>query len=89
MRELSISKDMLREICYDIIGAYNNDIHKHPQTDMKERGIHLIAAVPETIADCWVCLTDYQGELPEYINEVKLKPHSVYWRDMCGIDIVE
>ncbi len=89
MKELSISKNKLREIRYDVIGAFKNNVHKHPQVDMRERGIHLLAAVPETIADCWICLTDYQGELPEYINEIKLEPHSTYWRDMCEINIIE
>lgn len=90
MKELSISKNHLRAICYDLIGAsLHHHIDKHPQTQMRELGINLIAAVPESIADCWICLTDYQGELPEYIDEVKLKPHSTYWRNMCEIDIIE
>ena len=89
MKILSISKDSLRSIRYDMRGAYESGVNQHPQTQMRELGIHLLAAVPETIADCWICLTNYQGELPSYICELELKPHDVYWRNMFYIDIVE
>ena len=90
MEKLSINKNHLRAIRYDVIGAiFYHHIDKHPQTQMRELGINLIKAVPESIADCWMCLTDYQGELPDYIDEIDLKPHDVYWEHMCKVDIVE
>lgn len=90
MKELSISKDHLRAIRYSVIGAgMTYQIEEHPQVQMRTLGINLLASVPETIADCWICLTDYQGELPGYIDEIKLEPHDWYWKSMCEIDIVE
>ena len=90
MKKLSISKDNLRAIRYDVIGAsLYHDVKEHPQTQMRNLGINLIEAVPESIADCWICLTDYQGELPDYIAELELKPHSLYWSHMCNIKIVK
>ena len=88
MKTLSISKDNIRQFSYDLISAgLIYKINKHPQLDMRERGIHILAAVPESIADCWNVLTDYDGKLPEYMEEVTPKQHSPYWRDMCGIDL--
>lgn len=85
----SISKDNLRAIFYDLIAAdVNFGVREHPQKQMRELGIHLIKAVPESIADGWWCLTDYQGELPPYIKEKELKPHDWYWKHW-GIDLVE
>ena len=90
MKEFSIKDNKLRAIRYCVISAsVDHKINNHPQKQMKDLGIHLVAAVPETIADCWICLTDYQGELPDYITEIKIKPHDRYWQDMCKIDLVE
>ena len=52
--------------------------------DMQDLGIHLIAAVPEPIADCWVCLTDSVIELPSYISECPI--YSKYWLNW-GIEL--
>ena len=79
---LSITKDYIRWVRYDLIAAgmfYHID--KHPQKQMRELGINIIRAVPESIADCWMVLTDYRGELPEYISELELKPGEQYWED--------
>lgn len=79
---LSITKDHIRWIRYDIIAAdMFCHIDKHPQKQMRELGINIIRAVPESIADCWMVLTDYQGELPEYISELELKLGEQYWED--------
>ena len=88
MKEYSISVDHIRAINYSLIGAYEAGVKKHPQLDMKDLGINLLGAVPESIADCWNCITDYQGELPEYISEYKVQPHDSYWKHW-GIDIVK
>lgn len=84
----SISRDKVKSIRYDLIGAGMSGIHIHPQTEMKRLGIHLLAAIPESIADCWICLTDSEVELPEYIKELELKPGNRYWKNW-DIDIVE
>ena len=89
MRVLSISKDKLRCIRYDLwLAGMKHHINKHPQIQMKELGIKLIRAIPESISDCWICLTDYQDELPGYIDELELKPHDSYWLNW-DLDIVE
>lgn len=90
LKTLSISKNHIREFSYDVIGAsFKYKVNKHPQSDLMERGIKILAAVPESIADCWNILTDYDGKLPEYMNERTPEPHSTYWKHMCGLDLVE
>lgn len=90
MKMLSIKEKRLKAIRYDIMTAHIDcGIRKHPLKDMESLRINLIAAVPETIGDCWICLTDYQGELPKYIKEIELKVGDWYWKQMCDLDIVE
>lgn len=86
---LSISKDKIKSIHYDLIDSgFSFGIREHPVRQMESLGIHLIAAIPETIADCWCCLTDYQGELPGYIHIAELEPGNEYWKHW-GYDIIE
>lgn len=90
MKQLSISKNHLRQVWYDLIDAsLNYGIDIHPQLDMRRLGIDIIASVPESIADGWNFLTDYQGELPGYITEVDLKSRKDYWELMCDIRIFD
>lgn len=89
MKELSISENKLKKIRYDMIGAHICGIDIHPQKQMKELEINLITAVPESLGDCWICLTDFQDTLPEYIKELELKPHDQYFQRMCEIDLIE
>ena len=89
-RTLSISKDHIRHVFYDLIDAgINYGIDKHPQIDLREKGIRMIAGVPESIADGWNILTDFEGELPAYLKEIQITPHSNYWKHMCEIDLEE
>jgi hypothetical protein len=45
---------------------------------MGDLGIGWIRAIPESSGDCWIILTDYQGDLPDYISEVPI--YKDYWQ---------
>lgn len=88
MKQLSINKNSIRALSYDLIGAYNNSVHKHPQKDMEELGINIIAWIPQTIADCIHVLTNYQGNLPDYISEIEINLE--YWNHyLHDIEVIE
>lgn len=89
MKTLSIKNDKLCCIRYDIIMAGKfHYIYEHPIDQMNALGIHLIKAILETTGDCWICLTDYQGELPDYITKIPLKVGDWYWKNW-DINIIE
>ena len=58
---------------YDLIGAFNNGVSKHPQEDIKELGLKAISYKPVPIADCiLIDVLNINGvELPNYISEIK------------------
>lgn len=87
---LSIKKNKLRWLFYYLPDAYEHGIKKHPQEQLKELGIECFAVEPMMIADGWHLLTDYQGEIPEYILDKTdaLTPHDDLWLH-CGIDLEE
>lgn len=64
----------MKQIHYDIIGAYyyakkHGVKDKHPQETMRELGLKLVMAIPESIADCWNCLVeDFDFNLPDFIK---------------------
>ncbi len=70
----------MKQICFDIIGEYEwSKLHgeksKHPQERLRELGIKEVISIPESIADCWVCLVeDFDFELPDYISV-----HNINW----------
>lgn len=70
----------MKQICFDIIGEYKwSKLHgeksKHPQERLRELGIKEVISIPESIADCWVCLVeDFDFELPDYISV-----HNINW----------
>ena len=78
MKTYSISRDHIRALNYSVLDADDAGIHKHPQLDMGDLGIGWIRAIPESIGDCWIILTDYQGDLPDYISEVPI--YKDYWQ---------
>lgn len=64
----------MKQIRFGIIEEYlwskdHNEKSKHPQERLKELGIKIVIGVPESIADCWICLVeDFDFELPPYIT---------------------
>lgn len=86
---LSIKKDKLRWIFYYIPQAVDMGAKEHPQKEMHKLGINLMFYIPMMIADGWHVLTDYQGELPEYIIEKTLEPHEEMWERMFDINLEE
>lgn len=90
-RVYSIKNDKLRFICHDCM--YSLETGKpfpHPMKIWEERGKeHVIEAIPEMVADCWLLLVkDWNENLEEYEDEICLSPHDSYWRHW-GIDIIE
>ena len=89
MRKLSISKNNLRELSYYIVGAtLDYHIEKTPSEDLNDLGVNVLAWCPLMMCDTIVILTDYQGELPQYITENKFELHSSFWQDK-NINIVK
>lgn len=88
-KQYSISKDHVRFLRYDLIGAdLYGHVCMHPQKDLERLGIDYIKAIPESIGDCWMILTTYQGELPDYIDDMEIEPGNEYWYDF-GFSIKE
>ena len=64
----------MKQICYDMIGAYYYSKalgikEEHPLLAMKNFGLDIVVAVPESIGDCWVCVVeDFNFELPDHIH---------------------
>lgn len=64
----------MKQIRFGIIEEYlwskdHNEKSKHPQERLKELGIKIVIGIPESIADCWICLVeDFDFKLPPYIT---------------------
>lgn len=86
--KINLKEKHIRALRFELIDySFYFKGKEHPLLNMKNLGINIIAAVPETIGDCWFVLTDFQCELPEYIDEIKL--NKSYWERMCDIEFIE
>lgn len=91
MTQYSISKDKLRWIRHSVMyDVDTREPYPHPSKVWESRGVeHIVKAVPETIADCWMILVkDWDGELAKYEKEIMLEPNEDYWA-YFKIEIVE
>lgn len=61
----------LRQIKYDLIDAYHCGIKQHPQDQMEDLGYEVVAAVPQSIGDCWwFTVKDFIEPLPGYLRKI-------------------
>ena len=91
-RVYSISKDNLRWIRHSVMySPTTGESYPHPNKVWEKRGMsHIVKAIPESIADCWMILVkDWDGELEEYEYECALTEDSPYWSRFNDLKIVE
>ena len=59
-----------KQLIYKMYRAYDCGVNEHPQVQMKKLGYNVLAAVAQSMGDCWwFTVEDYIEPLPEYLEK--------------------
>ena len=59
-----------KQLIYKMYTAYDCGVNEHPQVQMEKLGYKVLAAVAQSMGDCWwFTVEDYIEPLPKYLEK--------------------